>query len=140
MPRLLQLNACLNMSTGRIAQQIGERAMSDGWESWIAYSSREKIMPSNSKIIKVGNFIDPYIHFLESKLLDREGLSSRKATRMFIEQVKCIKPNVIQLHNIHDHWINYSILFEYLNKTNIKIIWTFHDCWAFTGHCFHFVT
>lgn len=46
----------------------------------------------------------------------------------------------MQLHNIHDHYLNYRLLFEYLNKTDIKVVWTFHDCWAFTGHCFHFVT
>ena len=46
----------------------------------------------------------------------------------------------MQLHNIHDHYLNYRLLFEYLNKTEIKVVWTMHDCWAFTGHCSHFIT
>jgi len=138
--RLLQLNECLHFSTGKITQQIGEAAIVDGWNSWIAYSIREPFIPSKSKLITVGNKIDPYIHYAENLFLDREGLSSRRATRKLIAQIQIVKPDVIQLHNLHDHWLNYQILFEYLNKTDIKVVWTFHDCWAFTGHCFHFVT
>lgn len=137
---LLQINECLNYSTGKIAQQIGESALLQGWESYFAYSSREQSVPCKSQVIKVGGKWDPYIHYLENLLFDREGLSSRMATKLLIKKIKKINPSVINLHNIHDHWLNYKILFEYLNQTNIKIVWTFHDCWAFTGHCFHFVT
>lgn len=137
---LFQLNECLNFSTGKIAQSIGEAAMRHGWESYIAYSSREPLVPCNSKVIKVGNKIDPYIHYAENLLLDREGLSSRCATRKLVEQIKAIQPDIVQLHSLHDHWLNYKILFEYLNTTDIQVVWTFHDCWAMTGHCMHFVT
>lgn len=137
---LFQVNECLNFSTGNICQQIGEFALSNGWESYIAYSSREANVVCKSGTIKIGSSLDPYFHYLESKLLDREGLSSRNATRRLVKQIQDIKPDVVQLHNLHDHWLNYKILFEYLNKTDIKVVWTFHDCWTFTGHCFHFVT
>lgn len=138
--KLFQINECLNYSTGNISQSIGNSAISIGWDSWIAYSSREPAVPSFSHIIKVGGFLNPYIHYAENRLFDREGLSSRRATRELVKQIKAIKPDIVQLHNIHDHWLNYRILFEYLNSTDIKVVWTFHDCWAFTGHCFHFVT
>lgn len=138
--KLFQINECLNYSTGNISQSIGNAAFSIGWDSWIAYSSREPAVPSFSHIIKVGGFLNPYIHYAENRLFDREGLSSRRATRELVKQIKEIKPDIVQLHNIHDHWLNYRILFEYLNSTDIKVVWTFHDCWAFTGHCFHFVT
>ena len=140
MARLLQLNECLSFSTGKITQQIGEAAGEKGWKSWIAYSSRQPLVHSASKNVKVGSSLSPYIHYAENRLFDREGLSSRRATRELVKQIKEIKPDIVQLHNIHDHWLNYRILFEYLNSTDIKVVWTFHDCWAFTGHCFHFVT
>lgn len=137
---LLQINECLHFSTGKITQQIGETAIKDGWESLIAYSSRQQACSSQSRIIKVGTPISPYIHYAENLFFDKEGLSSRIATKRLVKRIRQIKPNVVQLHNIHDHWLNYKILFEYLNATDIKVVWTFHDCWAFTGHCFHFVT
>lgn len=138
--RLLQINECLHFSTGKITQQIGEAAIADGWESYIAFSGREPQMSSKSELVRVGSSLNSYIHYAENLFLDREGLSSRIATKILVRRIKEIKPNVVQLHNIHDHWLNYKILFEYLNTTDVKVVWTFHDCWAFTGHCFHFVT
>ena len=83
--------------------------------------------------------INTYIHYASNLLLDKEGLSSNHATKKLINVIKTIKPDIIQLHNIHDHWLNYEVLFNYLNQTKIKVFWTFHDCWAFTGHCYHFI-
>src|SRR5699024_4391732 len=36
--------------------------------------------------------------------------------------------------NIHGYYINVEVLFNYLKKSGKKVIWTLHDCWAFTGH------
>ena len=138
MPILLQINVTANWgSTGKIAEAIGRSAMKKGWESYIAYG--RMMNPSNSKLIKVGSKVDNYIHFACNRLLDMEGRSSCKVTKSLVRQIAEIKPDVVHLHNIHDHFLNYRILFEYLNQTNIKVVWTFHDCWAFTGHCYHFV-
>lgn len=138
MHRLLQINVTANWgSTGKIAEAIGLAAMKRGWESYIAYGRWSN--QSQSQLIRVGNGFDKYIHFAEQRIRDNEGLCSRRATKKLIRRIEEIKPDVVQLHNIHDHYINYQILFDYLNYTGIKVVWTFHDCWAFTGHCFHFV-
>ena len=139
MPKLFQINITANWgSTGKIAEAIGIAAMNAGWGSYIAYG--RWCNPSQSYLIKVGGRLDKYIHFAEQRIRDNEGLCSRRATRRLIQQIEEIKPDVVQLHNIHDHYLNYRLLFNYLNQTDIKAVWTFHDCWAFTGHCFHFVT
>lgn len=133
----MQLNATANWgSTGKIAEQIGIKAIEQGWESYIAYG--RNMNPSENKLIKIGNKINVYEHYLENKLLDNEGLASRIVTKNFIKEIEKIKPNLIHLHNIHDHWLNYRILFSYLKTLQIPVVWTQHDCWAFTGHCAHF--
>lgn len=135
---LLQINVTANWgSTGKIAEQIGQCAIAHGWDSYIAYGRWYN--PSQSHLIKIGDKLNMYQHYAEQRIFDNEGLCSRRATKEFIKRIDEIKPNVIQLHNIHDHYLNYRLLFEYLNKTDIKVVWTFHDCWAFTGHCFHFI-
>lgn len=136
--KLLQINVTANWgSTGKIAEQIGLCAMAKGWESYIAYG--RMVNPSKNKLIKIGSQLDVYEHYAESRFLDKEGLASRKSTKKFVQLVEDIKPDIVQLHNIHDHWLNYKILFEYLNQTDIKLVWTFHDFWTITGHCSHFV-
>ena len=52
MKTLLQINPVLRVSTstGRIMQEIGELAMQNGWQSYIAYSrGRDGIKPCSSK-------------------------------------------------------------------------------------------
>lgn len=138
MPTLLQINVTANWgSTGKIAEQIGLCAMEHGWKSYIAYG--RMMNPSKSKLIKIGSQIDVYEHYVESKFLDNEGLASRHATIKFIEKIEEIKPDIVHLHNIHDHYLNYKLLFTYLAKLNIPVIWTQHDQWATTGHCMYTV-
>lgn len=139
MSKLLQINITANWgSTGKIAEAINLAAQRKGWECSTAYGRWAN--PSKFPTYKVGNKWDMYVHYFENRIFDREGLSSRKATKALIRHIEQLKPDVISLHNIHDHYLNYELLFRYLNKTDIKVVWTFHDCWAFTGHCFHFVT
>lgn len=139
MPTLLQINSSANASShGKIAEAVGLLAMKQGWRSVIAYGRR--MNPSKSELIHVGSGFDLKEHGLESRLLDNHGLASRKATKVFLKQVEEIKPDLIQLHNIHGYYLNYKMLFEYLNAHNIPVVWTLHDCWSFTGHCAHFVT
>lgn len=139
--RLLQIDTCLGMgSTGRITESIARLAQSQGWECSIVHGARFVKRPSCMQDIQSVSKAGEYMHYVEGLLFDNHGLSSRKATRKVVEQIKEFKPDVIQLHCIHGYYLNYEILFEYLNSTNIPVVWTFHDCWAFTGHCAHFVT
>lgn len=137
MRTLLQINSVVNSgSTGRIAEDIGQLAVSKGWNSYIAYGRNER--PSKSNLIKIGTDWDVKMHGMQTRLFDNHGFASKKATRKFIKEVERIKPSIIHLHNIHGYYINIEILFNYLVKTNIPVIWTLHDCWSFTGHCAYF--
>lgn len=135
--KILQLNVTANWgSTGKITEGIGLAAIRKGWESYIAYGRDHN--PSQSKTIKVGSQFDVYKHYIQSKLFDSEGFGSLKSTKRLIKQIENVCPDIIHLHNIHDHWLNYPVLFNYFSSIDTPIIWTFHDCWAFTGGCFHF--
>lgn len=134
--KLLQIDSCLNMlSTGRISESIGKLAIERGWETFIMHGARNVRPGSCMHSIQVGNKLSEYLHYAEGLLLDNHGLAARNTTRPVIELIKEIKPDVVQLHCLHGYYINYKLLFEYLNTTNIPVVWTFHDCWAFTGHC-----
>lgn len=138
MAKLLQINLSANWgSHGKIASQIGDVAISHGWESYIAYG--RACNPCSSKLIKIGGQWDIYEHLIETRLFDNHGLASRRATKKFIKQIDELKPDIIHLHNIHGYYLNYRILFEYLQGLSIPVVWTLHDFWAVTGHCGHFI-
>lgn len=134
MPTLLQINVTANWgSTGKIAEQIGLCAQKYGWISYIAYG--RMMNPSNNELIKIGNAFDVYEHYAEGKFLDNEGLASRRATKRLLRKMDEIMPDIVHLHNIHDHYLNYPMLFRYLADKTIPVVWTQHDQWATTGHC-----
>lgn len=134
---LLQINTVINSgSTGHIAEELGKLVIQNGWESYIAYGRNTR--PSFSKTIKIGSKISIYFHVLITRLFDLNGFGSYFATKKLVKKIDKIKPDIIHLHNIHGYYLNIKVLFEYLKKINIPIIWTLHDCWGFTGHCSHF--
>lgn len=137
MKKLLQINATINSgSTGRIAEEIGQRAIAAGFESYIAYG--RTVRESKSKTIRIGSDWNVRWHGIVSLLFDRHGFSSKCATKRFVKQIEAINPDIVLLHNVHGYYLNIEILLGYLKEKNIPIFWTLHDCWPFTGHCSYF--
>lgn len=137
MYKLLQINSTANVgSTGRIAENIGRYVISKGWKSIIAYGRSS--LESQSNLIKIGNKFSLYTHFLLTRFFDKHGFGSKYSTIKFVKIIEKEKPDIIHLHNIHGYYINIKILFDFLDKSNIPIVWTLHDCWPFTGHCAYF--
>lgn len=137
MPKIVQICVEGNTgSTGTIAEAIGEIAISRGWESYIAHGRFSR--PSKSKTIKIGSSFSIFLHGLLTRVLDKHGLGSRLATNNLIKEIETIKPDIIHLHHLHGYYINIVVLFNFLEKANIPVVWTFHDCWSITGHCTHF--
>lgn len=135
--KILQINSVCGIgSTGRIATDIHNILIEQGHESYIAYG---RDLPKNcDNAIRIGTKIDNYAHVAKTRLLDKHGFGSIKATKEFINKVKDIDPDIIHLHNIHGYYMNVEILFDYLKEANKPIVWTLHDCWSFTGHCAYF--
>ena len=139
--KLLQINPVvrLNTSTGRIMKEIGELAMSVGWESYIAYSKARDGVPSHtSQLVPVGDKLDLAIHAVATRLFDAHGLVSRRATRQLIKKIRRIDPDIIHIHNVHGYFLNYPMLLHFLQESGKPVIWTVHDCWLYTGHCYYY--
>ena len=140
MYKVLQININVNKgSTGKIVEQISDSILQQGWESYVAVSAFGRPYPSKSNKYIIGTKLDYYEHAVETLLFDNHGLASRQATRHLIKHIDSIKPDIVHLHNVHGYYLNYRLLFQYLSSANIPVVWTLHDCWAFTGHCAHFV-
>lgn len=137
MPTLLQINSSVNVgSTGRIAEQIGQLAIAHGWKSYMAYGRVAN--QSASHLIRVGNKWNVLVHGIVSLLFDNHCFGSQLATRKLISKIEDIRPDIIHLHNLHGYYLNVDILFRYLEKANIPVVWTLHDCWSYTGHCSYY--
>lgn len=81
------------------------------------------------------NFIlDVGLTFLDGKI----GFHSVRQTEALIHRLDEFGPDVVHLHNIHGYYLNIDRLFKWLSISDCRVVWTLHDCWAFTGHCPYF--
>ncbi len=139
MPKLLQINVDSALfSCGKVCEDISRVAQAHGWDTYVAYARDHK--DGVNKEIRIGSMMDVYLHWAEQRIFDNEGLCSRSATRKLVRQIDKLKPDIIHLHDIHDHYLNYQFLFDYLSSVNTPVVWTQHDSWNITGHCYHFVS
>lgn len=135
--KVLQINTIVNKgSTGRIAEEVGLLLTKYKHDCLIAYGRSSNI--SMNKSIKIGSQLGVYFHVIKTRLLDKHGLASSRATLGLIDEIRLFNPDIIHLHNIHGYYLNYRILFGFIQKLGIPVVWTLHDCWAFTGHCAYF--
>lgn len=135
--KIFQINStCGYGSTGRIAVDILREVEKNGGEGIIAYGRNSA--PPDVNSYKIGSELNVQIHGVLSRITDRQGFYSTSVTKKLIEKIKDYNPDIIHLHNIHGYYLNVSTLFKFLKEYNKPIVWTLHDCWAFTGHCAHF--
>ncbi len=138
--KILMINSvCGIRSTGRICTDLSAALEEQGHQVKIAYG-RETVPEQYQKYaVRIGSDLDVKCHGLQSRIFDNTGFGSKKATEKFLQWADTYNPNVLHLHNIHGYYIHIGLLFDWIKKRpDIKIIWTLHDCWTFTGHCSHF--
>lgn len=135
--KVFQINVVANSgSTGTIAEGIAATLMQDGWDCYTAYGRWAN--PSKTNLYRIGNSWDIYCHYLLSRIYGKHGMGSVRATKRLIKEIRKIKPDLIHLHNIHGYYVSYPLLFQYLSSIDVPVVWTLHDCWAYTGHCVHY--
>jgi len=135
--KVLQINTVCGVgSVGRIVRQIHEALREKGHESYIAYGRKPL---GCDGAIRIGGDLDVYFHVFLTRVFDLHGFGSKKATKKFLKIVEEINPDIIHLHNIHGYYLNIEVLFDFLKSFDKPVVWTLHDCWAFTGHCAYFL-
>ncbi|MEG0767186.1 MAG: glycosyltransferase [Clostridia bacterium] len=134
---LVQINTVCNGSHGRIMSQLQYAAREKGINAYVAFARGEP--NASGRCIRIGTQTDVLLHGLFSRLLDGQGFASRRATRDLVRALEALRPDLIHLHNLHGYYLHLETLFNYLKTAGIPVVWTLHDCWAFTGHCSHFV-
>lgn len=134
--RILQINSVCSGSTGRIAAGVSRVLNEAGHQSLILYGRGEPAQ--GVACARIEPALTFFGHTLYARLTDRQGFASSLATRRMIGSIEAFRPDVIQLHNLHGYYLDWRVLFRYLKSAGIPLVWTLHDCFAFTGHCAFF--
>lgn len=134
--KIVQINSVSGRgSTGKICESISKLLTENNIENYIFYGRWDTSYKLSKKYCW-----DYYakLQGLIERITGNLGFESRLSTYRLIYKLKKVNPDIVHLHVLHSHECNLKILFDFLRKKRIKVFWTFHDCWAFTGYCSHF--
>lgn len=134
--RIAHINVISELSTGGVAKGIGEVAKRMGHSVLLCHA--RGVTPDGMPSYRVGNRLDTLAHGVFARLTDRAGFASRRATKALVRQLEAYKPDVVHLHNLHGYYLHLPTLFAYLKRADVPVVWTLHDCWAYTGHCAYY--
>lgn len=133
---ILQINmTCQHGSTGRIVAKIHNYLLEKGFNSFIAYSTfKSNIIGS----FKIENKFENYLRRVLNKYFGKKYYHSTLGTLRLIRNIKLLNPDLVHLHNIQQNSVNFPMLLKFLKRYGVPVVYTLHDCWAFTGGCYYF--
>lgn len=141
--RVVQINMWHKGSTGRIMLEIASTARKAGHEVWTfspyVYQRHSKMeSPEIEGHAYFGYCRENMIHYIFDRIASMHGLFSCIGMAQLLKRLDKIQPDIIHLHNLHNYTICLPLLFKYIKKRKIRVVWTLHDCWTLTGRCPHF--
>lgn len=133
--KVVQINAVYGeKSTGSIVRDL-DLLIQEKNDSYVVYKEAS-ISAKNG--FQLGNIVDWKYHAFRTRIDGKQAYSSYFCTVELIKKLDRICPDIIHLHNIHSNFINLPVLIKYVKRRSITLVLTLHDCWFFTGKCYHF--
>lgn len=135
--RLLHINVTFSKgSTGSIIKNINNyiNVRYKNIQTFVAYS----VFEENADGFRFINDFELFVLRAFRRLFGKSLFTLYFPTKRLIKYIEQIKPDIIHLHTIHHQTLNYKMLFRYLSNYKGKVFYSVHDCWPFTGGCYHY--
>lgn len=135
--KILQISGALMGAQKVIEEAIHRSALEQGYESRILYTCG--IPSMDGELCYESKFENLLTRGLR-KYVGKYPMLSRLQTMRLIRHLKHFDPDVVHLHVLHHGYVDYEMLFKYLAKAKVPVVYTMHDMWAFTGGCYHYTS
>lgn len=139
--KVLQINTVYKTggSTGRIVYDLKNVMESEGIDGYVAFGyGYSPDADESEKLFRIDTKTELLISKIRTKLIGHHGFDNVQETKRLLRWIDNIRPDIIHLHNIHNHYVNIDLLLRYIADKRIPCVLTMHDCWTFTGHCAYF--
>ena len=137
--KIAAINGLQSGSPSTMMRGIASTAIKKyGFNYLTFYGNWKNSAPKYQESERFGFLFENVLSGFLSRLLGVHCRGSVFGTLSLINKLKKYDPDIIHLHNLHFWSINIPLLFKYIKKEKIKVVWTLHDCWPFTGRCPYF--
>lgn len=132
MKKILLINGSSYYSTGNIL-----KILSSSLEEYYHFFSITADNPNSHFRIPRFNLLRQ-LGKIPAQFFGNDGFAYCLQKRRIYKLLNEIKPDIVHIHNVHGYWFNLKVLLDYCELHKTKVVFTMHDCWAFTGRCAHF--
>ena len=139
MKTIVEVNGINYGSTGRAMLNIAKEARAEGFQVYtFCRKSIAGLKHKHEGQFYIGTWLDRVISERLAYVFGLNGYFNIINTFLFLKKLDEINPDLLHIHSLCDNYLNIRMLFNYIKKKNIPVIWTLHDNWAFTGRCAQF--
>lgn len=129
------INSVCRDSTGKIAIGLQKYLMAHGHEVVVCYGREPD---PETPHYRIDTKLEVYWHYAVQKLTGQVCAGSCLATKRLIRYLKKCNVDGVYLINVHGYYCNEKILFDYLAKENIRVVYIMADESAVWGNCFYY--
>jgi glycosyltransferase involved in cell wall biosynthesis len=130
MKKVLIINTTINKGgAARVAYDVFENLKLD-FDMYFAYGRGPKNF--GNKTFNFSNKLEVFIHVFLVRFLGLEGFGSYFSTKKLIKFIEKEKFDLINLHNLHGYYVNFSTLINFLIESKIPVAYSLHDEWPIT--------
>ena len=122
-------------STGKIVYDLHNYYNSHNYDAYVCYGRGKKV--KEKKVFKFAFDLETVIHAFLTRITGKTGCYSYFSTKRLIKYIKRIKPEVVHIHELHAYFVNIKQLLSFLFKSNIRVVFTLHCEFLYTGKCGH---
>lgn len=134
--KYVQINAYAKGWADSVVFKKHRELSAQGDESYVIWARGKH--NQNNYMIKIASTPEVCLDAFLTRFDGKAGFHSKRITERLLRHLEDIDPDVIHLHVLLGYYINVEMLFIWLSKHRCQVVWTLHDCWAFTGHCIYF--
>lgn len=134
--KYVQINAYSGGWADSIIFKKHRELVAAGDESWVFWARGKH--EQDDHLQRIASYPEVCLDAALTRLDGRPGFHSKAITHRLLKRLDEIDPDVVHLHLLLGYYINVEMLFEWLASHHCRVVWTLHDCWAFTGHCIYF--
>lgn len=132
--KVLQVNNVYDrLSTGKIVADLHREYLLRGIDSYVCFG-RGPLVDDN-RVTKVSTELYSKLNKIRAWITGDLYGGCYFSTRKLIREIRRVSPNVVHLHCINDNFLNIYRLMNYLQRNDIKTVYTLHATFPYTGSC-----
>lgn len=136
---VVQINDYFQFSTGNIMRSIAQNGLVAGWDiACFAPNLSPKPMEAPG-FYPIGTLRTRERHRHLAEWTGLNGAFSIWATLKMLRRFRQMDVQLVHLHNLQGFCVNIPLLFWYIKRHQLPVVWTLHGTWPYTGKCVHHV-